>query len=88
MMKSIQNRRYGHVHYRALPKLNQMVSGVPQFLIGHEGVCKGCALGKNIKKPFPSSDNISKEALDLILLCIWFDACEIAWRFIVVCDIY
>jgi transposase InsO family protein len=34
----------------------------------HEGICKGCALGKNIKKPFPSSNNRSKEILDLIHL--------------------
>jgi hypothetical protein len=32
----------------------------------HEGICKGCALGKNIKRPFPSSNNRSKEILDLI----------------------
>jgi hypothetical protein len=32
----------------------------------HEGICKGCALGKNVKKPFPSSNNRSKEILDLI----------------------
>jgi hypothetical protein len=32
----------------------------------HEGICKGCALGKNIKKLFPSSNNRSKEILDLI----------------------
>jgi hypothetical protein len=32
----------------------------------HEGICKGCALGKNIKKPIPSSNNRSKEILDLI----------------------
>jgi hypothetical protein len=32
----------------------------------HEGICKGCALGKNTKKPFPSSNNRSKEILDLI----------------------
>jgi hypothetical protein len=32
----------------------------------HEGICKGCALGKNIKKPFPRSNKRSKEVLDLI----------------------
>jgi transposase InsO family protein len=32
----------------------------------HEEVCRGCALGKNIKKPFPSSENRSKGILDLI----------------------
>jgi transposase InsO family protein len=32
----------------------------------HEGICKGCALGKNIKKPFPSSNKRSEEIVDLI----------------------
>jgi hypothetical protein len=32
----------------------------------HEGICKGCALRKNIKKPFPNNNNRSKETLDLI----------------------
>lgn len=32
----------------------------------HEGVCKGCALGKNVKKSFPSSESRSKEILDLV----------------------
>jgi hypothetical protein len=31
-----------------------------------EGIYKGCSLGKNIKKPFPSSNNRSKEILDPI----------------------
>lgn len=54
------------IHYRALPALNQSVSSVPELQIEQEGVCKGCALGKNIKNPFPSSDNRSKQILDLI----------------------
>jgi hypothetical protein len=29
-------------------------------------VCRGCVLGKNIKRPFPSSENRSKEILNLI----------------------
>ena len=32
----------------------------------HEGVCKGCALGKNTKRPFGSDALRSKEMLDLI----------------------
>jgi hypothetical protein len=32
----------------------------------HERICKGCALGNNIKKPFPINNNQSKEILDLI----------------------
>src|ERR1700722_9810139 len=43
-----------------------MVEGIPELQSTHEGICKGCALGKNIKKPFPSSSNRSKEILDLI----------------------
>jgi transposase InsO family protein len=44
-----------------------MVDGIPKLQYTH-GVCKGCALGKNVKKPFSSSNNRSKEILDLIHL--------------------
>jgi hypothetical protein len=60
------HRRYAHLHYQALPSLKQMVVGILELQSVHEGVCRGCALGKNIKKPFPSSENRSKEILDLI----------------------
>lgn len=43
-----------------------MVTGIPKLKEEHEGVSKGCALGKNVKKPFLRSDTISKEILDLI----------------------
>ena len=43
-----------------------MVVGIPKLQLVHEGVCRGCALGKNIKKPFPSSENRSKGILYLI----------------------
>jgi hypothetical protein len=45
-----------------------MVEGIPKLQSTHEGVCKGCALGKNVKKPFLSNNNRSKEILDLIHL--------------------
>jgi hypothetical protein len=60
------HRRYAHINYQALPFLRKMVEGIPKLKSTHEGICKGCALGKNIKKPFPSSNNRSKEILDLI----------------------
>jgi hypothetical protein len=60
------HRRYAHINYQALPFLKKMVEGIPELQSTHEGICKGCALGKNIKKPFPSSNNRSKETLDLI----------------------
>jgi hypothetical protein len=51
------HRRYVHFHYQALPSLKQIVVGMPKLQSVHEGVCRGCALGKNIKKPFPNSEN-------------------------------
>jgi hypothetical protein len=60
------HRMYAHLHYQAFSSLKQMVVGIPKLQSVHKGICKGCALGKNIKKPFPSSENRSKEILDLI----------------------
>jgi hypothetical protein len=60
------HRRYAHLHYQDFPSLKQMVVGILELQSVHKGVCRGCALGKNIKKPFPSSENRSKEILDLI----------------------
>jgi hypothetical protein len=60
------HRRYAHINYQALPFLKRMVEGTPELQSTHEGICKGCALGKNIKKPFLSSNNRSKDIVDLI----------------------
>jgi hypothetical protein len=60
------HRRYAHINYQALPFLKRMVEGIPELQSTHEGIYKGCDLGKNIKKPFPSSNNRSKDILDLI----------------------
>jgi hypothetical protein len=46
----------GHLHQRALPLLRKMVTGFLDFSLDHQGVCKGCALGKNVKASFPSSE--------------------------------
>jgi hypothetical protein len=43
-----------------------MVEGIPELQSTHEGICRGCALGKNVKNPFSSSNSRSKEILDLI----------------------
>jgi hypothetical protein len=60
------HRRYAHINYQALPFLKRMVEGIPELQSTHEGICKGCALGKNAKKPFSSSNNRSNKILDLI----------------------
>jgi hypothetical protein len=62
------HRTLDHLNYRALPVLSKMVAGLPDMQVEHDGVCKGCALGKNAKGSFPSSDNRSKGILDIIHL--------------------
>jgi hypothetical protein len=34
--------------------------------VNHEGIFKGCTQGKNVKNPFPSSNNKAKGALDIV----------------------
>lgn len=58
--------RFGHLHYGALPKLQNSVTGVPDILNDHDGVCRGFVLGKNVKGSFPSSSRRSKGILDLV----------------------
>jgi transposase InsO family protein len=43
-----------------------MVTGLPEIQVDHEEIYKGCAQGKNVKKPFPGSDSKAKGALDII----------------------
>ena len=42
------------------------MTGLPEIHIEHDGVCRDCALGKNVKGSFSRSDNRSKGILDLI----------------------
>jgi hypothetical protein len=60
------HRRMAHLHHGALRILREIVTGVPEFSIEHQEVCKGCALGKYTKTAFPSSDNRVAGILDLI----------------------
>ena len=46
--------------------MSKVVKGLPEIHIDHEGVCKGCAQGKNTKNPFPSSKNKAKGILDIV----------------------
>jgi hypothetical protein len=40
------HRRLAHINYKALPYVSKAVRGLPKFKVDHEGVCKGCAQGK------------------------------------------
>jgi hypothetical protein len=65
-LSELWHKRLAHLHYRALPALGKMVTGLPPLRVEHDGVCRGCALGKNAKGTFSSSDSRSKGVLDLI----------------------
>jgi hypothetical protein len=43
-----------------------MVTDLLDIHVQHNGVCRGCALGKNVKGSFLRSENRSKGILDLI----------------------
>ena len=45
--------------------MSKVVTGLPEFHISHEGVCKGCAQGKNTDNPFPSSNSKEKWILEI-----------------------
>ena len=55
-----------HVHYIELSLARKAVNGLPKFQTKHEGICKGCSKGKNIKKTFPSSESKAKGILEVI----------------------
>ena len=54
------------MHHGALRLLREITTRVPNFSVDHYEVCRGCALGKYTKFPFPASNNISICILDLI----------------------
>ena len=58
--------RISHINYKAIPHVNKVVMGLPDMKIKHEGICKGCAKGKNIKNPFLKSETKTKAMLELI----------------------
>ena len=65
-LMELWHRRLAHLHYRALPTLRKVTISLLDFGDHHDGVCCGCALGKNDKRPFQSSDSRAKGTLDLI----------------------
>jgi hypothetical protein len=43
-----------------------MVTGLPNIQVERDNVCKGCALGNNVKGRFTNSESRSKGILDII----------------------
>ena len=62
-----------HINYKALPYVIKVAKGLPDMNIDHEGNCKGCARGKNIKSPFLKSETKTKGTLELI----HYDLCSL-----------
>ena len=60
------HRRIAHINYKALPHVSEVVTGIPNLNIDHEGICKGCAKGNDITNLFPKSDINSEGILELI----------------------
>jgi hypothetical protein len=60
------HRRLAHLNYKVLLVLSKMVTGLLEFQTDHDRVCKGCALGKNVKGSFTSNESKSKGILDII----------------------
>jgi transposase InsO family protein len=46
--------------------LQNMVCDMPSISLSKNEICKGCMLGKNMKKAFPSSDNRAQGILDVV----------------------
>jgi hypothetical protein len=45
-------RLLAHINYKELTYISKAVTGLPELKVEHEGLCNGCAQGKNIKNPF------------------------------------
>jgi transposase InsO family protein len=72
MIHAIENpcelwhRRLAHINYKALPYIFKAITGLPKLKVDHEGICNGCAQGKNIKNHFPKRDSKAEGVLELI----------------------
>jgi hypothetical protein len=60
------HRLLSHINYKALPYISKVVTGLPEIKVDHEGVCNGCAQGKNIKNHFLKRDSKEEGVLELI----------------------
>ena len=85
-LNELWHRRLARVHYRALPLASKAVEGLLEIQAKHDGVCKGCAKGKNTKNTFPSSERKEKGILEIIQsdVCDPISGCVYYVSFIVI----
>jgi hypothetical protein len=62
----VNSRRLAHINYKALPYICKAVTSLPELKVDQEGICNGCAQGKNIKNHFPKRDNKTEGVPELI----------------------
>jgi hypothetical protein len=60
------HKRLAHINYKALPYVCKEDTGLRELKVDHEGMCNGCAQGKNIKNPLPKRDSKAEGVLELI----------------------
>lgn len=63
LQSELWHRRYAHLHYKALPHVRKMVFGMPKIRSNHDGVCQGCASGKQVNGPYPSNKSRTCQVL-------------------------
>eukprot|EP00253_Pinus_taeda_P014766 PITA_14766 len=66
LQSKLWHQRFAHLHYKALPDVRKMVTGMPEFKSEHEGVRPRCAKGKLKRGPFPSSQSKTSDILQLV----------------------
>eukprot|EP00253_Pinus_taeda_P001425 PITA_01425 len=66
LQSELWHRRFAHLHYKALPDVRKMVTGMTKFRLEQEGVCLGCAEGKLKRGPFPSCQSKTSDILQLV----------------------
>jgi hypothetical protein len=62
------HRRFSHLLYKALSVVSKMVTCLLEIQAEPDGVCKGCAQGKNVKHSFSNRNNRVKGVLDIVHL--------------------
>ena len=60
------HRRFGHFGFSSLLNVERINTRTPSLSSKNISICKGCALGKKIKKPFPPIEQKYKLVLELI----------------------
>jgi hypothetical protein len=57
------HRILAHINYKALPYICKAVIGFPELKVDQEGICNGCAQGKNFKNPFSKERQQSRRSI-------------------------